>query len=66
MKTCNKCGSHEIEPDTARGVTICVSCGNVVESQAIVSDLQFANSMATGFFLNQKLGQGALFAGSKS
>ena len=60
-----KCGSREIENDSARGVSVCLSCGNVVESQAIVSELSFANSMANGYFLNQNNGQAAIFAGSK-
>lgn len=67
MKYCNKCGPGEtIEADSARGVSFCRGCGQVLENQVIVSDMQFSNSAATGFFLNQKHGQGALFAGGKS
>ena len=62
---CQNCNSTEIETDAARGVCICVSCGRVVQSQAIVSEVSFVNSSAAGYFLNSKTGQGALFAGSK-
>lgn len=49
---CNKCGSLETEHDAAKGVYVCIKCGSVLESNTIVSELTFANSMATGFFLN--------------
>ena len=44
-----------------------MSCGTVVEAESIVSDLTFANSMATGYFLNSSKfgGQGAIMSGGK-
>jgi transcription initiation factor TFIIIB Brf1 subunit/transcription initiation factor TFIIB len=53
---CQKCGSTDIVVDSAQGVKICVGCGKIVESNAIVSELQFNNSKASGYFLNLKTG----------
>ena len=62
---CQICGNSEIVNDTAQGVNICTTCGNIVESNAMVSELQFTNSKASGYFLNLKTGQAGIFAGSK-
>ena len=62
---CQKCGETDIVVDSAQGNKICVGCGNIVESNAIVSELQFTNSKASGYFLNLKTGQAGIFAGRK-
>ena len=53
---CQKCGLSDIEKDIAQGVNICRSCGFIVESNAMVSELQFSNNKAAGYFLNLKTG----------
>ncbi|CDW72004.1 transcription factor iiib 90 kda subunit [Stylonychia lemnae] len=63
---CNECGSQQIEHNTAGGVYVCIQCGKVLESNTIVSELQFSNSMANGYFLNQKTGQGGLQFGKRA
>jgi len=62
---CQICGNSEIVNDTAQGVNICTTCGNIVESNAMVSELQFTNSKASGYFLNLKTGQAGIFAGRR-
>lgn len=39
--TCNACGSTELESDPTRGDTFCTKCGEVIEENLIVSELQF-------------------------
>lgn len=37
---CNSCGCTDIDVDQARGDAVCTSCGSVLESNIIVSDIQ--------------------------
>lgn len=62
---CQNCGKTDIINDSAQGVNICIGCGNIVDKNAMVSELQFTNSKAAGYFLNLKTGQAGIFAGSK-
>ena len=65
MKCLPKCDKDDLMDD-AQGNTYCTKCGNVVDSHNIVSDLQFTNSAAVGYFLNPAAGgQAAIFGGSK-
>jgi len=56
MKQCQKCGSTELDNDPSKGALICLSCGYLVESQSIVSELTFANNAVHGTFLNSSKG----------
>lgn len=38
---CPSCGGTEIETDSARGDSVCVKCGQVLENSVIVSEVQF-------------------------
>eukprot|EP00871_Galdieria_phlegrea_P003595 jgi/Galph1/4236/GphlegSOOS_G2880.1 len=40
-RKCPQCGSTEFDVDTARGDTACVSCGCILEENAIVSEVTF-------------------------
>mmetsp|Transcript_10346 Transcript_10346/g.24822 ORF Transcript_10346/g.24822 Transcript_10346/m.24822 type:complete len:735 (-) Transcript_10346:139-2343(-) len=42
MLTCQVCGSTETDYDPAKGDTVCVQCGTVIEENTIVSEVQFA------------------------
>lgn len=39
--TCHNCGSSEFETDQARGDTVCMKCGIVIEDNVIVNEIQF-------------------------
>ena len=39
---CPNCGSVDIDTNEAMGQMACVSCGRVIEENAIVSQVQFA------------------------
>lgn len=54
---CKHCGSSEIEEDPARGDAVCMNCGAVLESNLIVSEVQFqedanGTSSAIGQFVS--------------
>ncbi|KAJ1635204.1 cyclin-like protein, partial [Pavlovales sp. CCMP2436] len=40
--SCRVCGSTETDYDPAKGDTVCVNCGTVIEENTIVSEVQFA------------------------
>lgn len=40
-QTCPHCGSSEFETDQARGDTVCMKCGIVIEDNVIVNEIQF-------------------------
>jgi ribosomal protein L37AE/L43A len=61
---CTSCGHTEFENRVSEGIKICLGCAKV-EQNNIVSDLEFANNAAHGYFLNKDRGQGALQCGSK-
>lgn len=42
MLVCQICGSTETDYDPAKGDTVCVNCGTVIEENTIVSEVQFA------------------------
>ncbi|KAG8457327.1 hypothetical protein KFE25_014056 [Diacronema lutheri] len=42
MLVCQICGSTETDYDAAKGDTVCVNCGTVIEENTIVSEVQFA------------------------
>ena len=48
MSACKNCGSTEADEDSARGDKVCTNCGNVLEEQIIVSDVQFQENSAGG------------------
>lgn len=45
---CVKCKSSDLETDTARGNTVCTSCGSVIEDNLIVSEVQFQEGTRGG------------------
>lgn len=45
---CKHCGSTDLDTDPARGDTVCTNCGSVLESQLIVSEVQFQENSAGG------------------
>ena len=64
---CNGCGSADIEVDPSRADAVCTSCGNVLESSIIVSDIQFeenahGGSSAIGTFVSSESKGGASFS----
>ena len=46
-----KCGSDNIIYDNARGDSVCINCGNVMEENAVVSDIAFENTKVLGTFV---------------
>ncbi|KAG4304404.1 hypothetical protein PORY_002114 [Pneumocystis oryctolagi] len=44
MSTCSSCGSSNLEADSSSGITYCVSCGNVIEENVIVSEITFGEA----------------------
>ncbi|CCJ28823.1 unnamed protein product, partial [Pneumocystis jirovecii] len=44
MSTCLSCGSSNLEADSSSGITYCVSCGNVIEENVIVSEITFGEA----------------------
>jgi len=49
---CTRCDSMETIHDSVKGVQVCIKCGHILESNTIVSELQFTNSSAAGVFIN--------------
>lgn len=43
-KTCPHCKSSDLDVDPARGDTVCMGCGSVLEENAIVSEVSFAEN----------------------
>lgn len=41
VRACSNCGGSDIDTDPARGDAVCTGCGQVLESQIIVSEVQF-------------------------
>lgn len=39
-KTCPYCKSSDLDTDPARGDTVCMGCGSVLEENTIVSEVQ--------------------------
>ncbi|VDM96118.1 unnamed protein product [Thelazia callipaeda] len=50
-RECPHCGSTEIDEDSSRGDTTCMSCGTVLEESAIVSDVTFQENSNGGHSL---------------
>lgn len=44
--SCKNCGGTEIDHDQARGDSVCISCGSVVESLCIVNEVEFQENSA--------------------
>lgn len=44
LMRCTVCGGSAVETDTASGCSFCVSCGNVMEENTIVSELSFGET----------------------
>eukprot|EP00111_Clytia_hemisphaerica_P024927 TCONS_00073442-protein len=44
--SCKNCGGTEIDHDQARGDSVCVGCGSVVESLCIVNEVEFQENSA--------------------
>lgn len=60
--TCPHCRSSEIEYDSAAGNSVCVSCGAVVEENAVVAEVTFAElsngaSVLEGQFISAERGK---------
>ena len=67
---CDSCGSTDIDVDPSRADAVCTSCGNVLESSIIVSDIQFeenahGGTSAIGTFVSAET-KGGGFSGSGS
>ena len=45
---CPNCGSADIETDAARGDAVCIQCGTVIEENAIVNEVTFAQDAGGG------------------
>ena len=46
--SCRHCGSSEFETDQARGDTVCMECGIVIEDNVIVNEIQFEEASFGG------------------
>ncbi|QSL67173.1 hypothetical protein MERGE_001562 [Pneumocystis wakefieldiae] len=44
MSTCSGCGGSNLEVDSSSGITYCISCGNVIEENVIVSEITFGEA----------------------
>ena len=44
--SCKNCGGTEIDHDQARGDSVCIGCGSVVESLCIVNEVEFQENSA--------------------
>uniref|UniRef100_A0A8C6SKK7 Transcription factor IIIB 90 kDa subunit n=1 Tax=Neogobius melanostomus TaxID=47308 RepID=A0A8C6SKK7_9GOBI len=58
---CRQCGSSEVDVDHARGVSVCMGCGSVLEDSLIVSEVEFVESggggsLAVGQFVSAQGG----------
>lgn len=66
-RVCPSCGSSEIDEDSARGDSTCMSCGTVLEESAIVSELQFqergGGHQIVGQFVGRDRGQPTSLSG---
>jgi len=51
MTSCPKCGGTEVDYNSARGETVCINCGTVLEESAMVEGLQFAEGSNGGLHL---------------
>ena len=47
-KVCPNCNSSDIEPEPSRGEVYCTKCGHVIESNMIVSEVQFEEGARGG------------------
>ncbi|KAJ0062970.1 hypothetical protein NL108_010007, partial [Boleophthalmus pectinirostris] len=61
---CRQCGSSEVDVDHARGVSVCMGCGSVLEDSLIVSEVEFVESggggsLAVGQFVSSQGGSRA-------
>ena len=48
MVVCGICGGTQIEVDTARGDSVCVKCGNVMEDNMIVAEVSYTDASSGG------------------
>ena len=48
MRTCPNCQSTDIDTDAARGDAVCIQCGTVLEENAIVNEVTFAQDAGGG------------------
>lgn len=67
-KICPHCQSSELDVDPSRGDTVCMGCGSVLEENAIVSEVSFAenadgSSSVVGQFVSTEGQNGPHFAG---
>ncbi|KAK7018579.1 BRF1-domain-containing protein [Favolaschia claudopus] len=63
MPACKECGGTVLEYDQAAGNGVCVSCGMVVEENAIVSEVTFGETASGGAMVQGSfVGQGATHA----
>jgi transcription factor IIIB subunit 2 len=65
MGACPNCRSSEIEYDSAAGNSVCIRCGAVVEENAVVAEVTFAElangaSVLEGQFISAERGKTAL------
>lgn len=65
MAICPQCQSSEIEYDAALGNSVCISCGLVVEENAVVAEVSFTErgngtSVLDGQFISAERGKTAL------
>ncbi|EMR08116.1 hypothetical protein PNEG_03554 [Pneumocystis murina B123] len=44
MSTCSGCGGSNLEADSSSGITYCISCGNVIDENVIVSEITFGEA----------------------
>uniref|UniRef100_A0A3B3ZQM7 B-related factor 1 n=1 Tax=Periophthalmus magnuspinnatus TaxID=409849 RepID=A0A3B3ZQM7_9GOBI len=56
---CRQCGSSAVDVDHARGVSVCMGCGSVLEDSLIVSEVEFVEgggggSLAVGQFVSSQ------------
>uniref|UniRef100_A0AAV2JJR6 TFIIB-type domain-containing protein n=1 Tax=Knipowitschia caucasica TaxID=637954 RepID=A0AAV2JJR6_KNICA len=61
IMVCRSCGSSEVDVDHARGVSVCMGCGSVLEDGLIVSEVEFVEgggggSLAVGQFVSSQGG----------
>lgn len=62
--TCPNCNSCELESDAARGDTVCTRCGSVLETNLIVSEVQFEEGAnGANHTVGQRVHSESLFRG---
>ncbi|KAJ0009227.1 hypothetical protein NQD34_016642, partial [Periophthalmus magnuspinnatus] len=59
IMVCRQCGSSAVDVDHARGVSVCMGCGSVLEDSLIVSEVEFVEgggggSLAVGQFVSSQ------------